>query len=57
MNFKQDNIEYAGNNCFIPASSTCFINRFKNLTGRDFMEELLFLVPDENRGKSFYFLK
>ena len=41
--FKQKNIEYQGNNCFIPSNRYCFVNCIKFLTGQDYKQYLNFI--------------
>ena len=48
-NFKRDNVEYIGNNCYFPTSGNCFINCNIHLTGKVYMNELLTFTRDEQR--------
>ena len=45
--FKQDIVEIAGNDCYIPTSGNFFIKSFNQLTGEDFMGEFLTLIRHE----------
>ena len=47
--FKQDVVEYIGNNCYIPTSGNCFIKCINYFTKKDFTEEFLTFVRTEQR--------
>ena len=47
--FKQDIVEYIGNNCYIPTSANCFIKCINRLTGKDYMNEFLTFIRTEQR--------
>ena len=47
--FKQDIVEYIGNNCYIPTSGNCFIKCINYFTKKDFTEEFLLLF-EQNKG-------
>ena len=44
-NFKQDIVEYTGNNCYIPTSGNCFIKCGNHPTGRDYMIGFSTFIP------------
>ena len=39
FNYKQEIVEYHGQNCYIPISGHCFIECNKYLTGKDYTED------------------
>ena len=47
--FKQETIEYRGNNCFIPTKGYCFIKCVNFLTGEDYKEQNLDFIRSEQR--------
>ena len=47
--FKQDFVEYIGNNCFIPTSGNCFKKCNNYFTEKDFTEEFLIFIRNEQR--------
>ena len=47
--FKQDIVEYIGNNCYIPTSGNCFIKCINYFTKKDFTEEFLTFIRTEQR--------
>ena len=47
--FKQDIVEYIGNNCYIPTIGNCFIKCIKYFTRKDYTEEFLIFIPTEQR--------
>ena len=47
--FKQDIVEYIGNNCYIPTSGDCFIKCINYFTKKDYTEEFLTLIRTEQR--------
>ena len=47
--FKQDIVEYIGNNCNIPTSGNCFIKSIKYFTEKDYTEEFLTFIRTEQR--------
>ena len=47
--FKQDIVEYIGNNCYIPTSGKCFIKCINYFTKKDFREEFLTFIRTEQR--------
>ena len=47
--FKQDIVEYIGNNCYIPTSGNCFIKCNNYFTKRDYTEEFLPFIRTEQR--------
>ena len=47
--FKQDIVEYIGNNCYIPTSGNCFINCINYFTKKDYTEEFLTFIRTEQR--------
>ena len=47
--FKQEIVEYLGNNCYIPTGGKCFIKRNIYLTGKDYAEEFLTFIRTEQR--------
>ena len=47
--FKQDIVEYIGNNCYIPTSGNCFIKCIKYFIKKDYTEELLTFIRTEQR--------
>ena len=51
--FKQDIVEYAGNNCYILTSGNCFKKCFYHLTGRDNTEQFLSNVMTQARVSPF----
>ena len=50
--FKQDIIEYKGNNCYIPTSGNCFIKCINYFTEKDYTEEFLTFIRTEERRSS-----
>ena len=50
--FKQDIVEYIGNNCFIPTSGNCFIKYIIYFTKKDYTEEFLTSIRTEQRRSS-----
>ena len=40
--FKQDIVEYIGNNCYSPTSGNCFIKCNKYFTKKDYTEDICF---------------
>ena len=49
--FKQDIVEYIGNNCYIPTSGNCFIKCINYFTEKDYTEEFLTFIRTE-QGRS-----
>ena len=47
--FKQDIVEYIGNNCYIPTSGNCFIKCITSFTKKDYTEEFLTFIRTEQR--------
>ena len=47
--FKQDNVEYIGNNFYIPTSGNCFIKCNNYFTKKDYTEEFLTFIRTERR--------
>ena len=47
--FKQDIVEYIGNNCYIPTSGNFFIKCINYFTQKDFTEEFLTFIRTEQR--------
>ena len=47
--FKQEIIEYRGNNCFIPTKGYCFIKCINFLTGEDYKQKYLEFIRSEQR--------
>ena len=47
--FKQDIVEYIGNNCYIPTSSNCFIKCINYFTKKYYTEEFLTFIRAEQR--------
>ena len=47
--FKQDIVEYIGNNCYIPTSGNCFIKSINYFTKKDYTEEFLTFIRTEQR--------
>ena len=47
--FKQEIIEYRGNNCFIPTKGYCFIKCIIFLTGQDYKHKYLEFIRNESR--------
>ena len=47
--FKQDFVEYIGNNCYIPTSGNCFIKCINYFTKKGYTEELLTFIRTEQR--------
>ena len=47
--FKQDIVEYIGNNCYIPTSGNCFIKCINYFTNKDFTQEFLTFIRTEQR--------
>ena len=45
--FKQDIVQYTGNTCYIPTIGNCFIKCIIYITGKDYTEEFLTLIPGE----------
>ena len=47
--FKQDIVEYIGNNCYIPTSGNCFMKCINFFTKKDYTEEFLTFIRTEQR--------
>ena len=47
--FKQDIVEYIGNNCYIPTSGNCFIKCINYFTKKDYTEDFLTFIRTEQR--------
>ena len=47
--FKQDIVEYIGNNCYIPTSGNCFIKCIKYFPEKDYTEDFLTFIRTEQR--------
>ena len=47
--FKQDIVEYIGNNCYIPTSGNCFIKCINYFTKKDYTQEFLTFIRTEQR--------
>ena len=47
--FKQNIVEYRGNNCYIPTSGNCFIKCIKYFTKKDYTEEFLTFIRTKRR--------
>ena len=47
--FKQDIVEYIGNNCYIPTSGNCFMKCINYFTKKDYTEEFLTFIRTEQR--------
>ena len=47
--FKQDIVEYIGNNCCIPTSINCFIKCINHFTKKDYTKELSTFIRTEER--------
>ena len=47
--FKQDIVEYIGNNCYIPTSGNCFIKCINSFTKKHYTEEFLTFIRTEPR--------
>ena len=47
--FKQDIVEYIGNNCYIPTSGICFIKCINYFTKKDYAQEFLTFIRTEQR--------
>ena len=47
--FKQDIVDYIGNNCCIPTSGYCFIKCDNYLTKKDYTKEILAFIRTEQR--------
>ena len=50
--FKQDIVEYIGNNCYIPTSGNCFMKCINCFTKKDYTEEFLTFIRTEQRRSS-----
>ena len=50
--FKQDIVEYIGNNCYIPTSGKCFIKCINYFTRKDYTEEFLTFIRTEQRSSN-----
>ena len=49
--FKQDIVEYIGNNCYIPTSGNSFIKCINYFTGKDYMNGFLtFILTEQTRS-------
>ena len=49
--FKQDNVEYIGNNCYIPSSGNCFIKCAKDFTEKYTEDFLNFIRTEKCRSR------
>ena len=47
--FKHENIEYRGNNCYIPTKGYCFVKCNNFLTGQDYEEQYSDFIRSEQR--------
>ena len=47
--FKQDIVEYIGNNCYIPTSGNCFIKCINHFLKKDYTEKFLNFIRTEQR--------
>ena len=47
--FKQDFVEYIGDNCYIPTSGNCFINCINYFTKKEYTEDFLTFIRTEQR--------
>ena len=47
--FKQESIDYRGNICYIPTKGYCFIKCINFLTGKDYNQEILEFIRNEDR--------
>ena len=47
--FKQEIIEYRGNNCFIQSNVYCFVKSINFLTGQDYKQQYLDFIRSEHR--------
>ena len=47
--FKQDIVEYIGNNCYIPTNGNCFIKCINYFTKKDYTEKFLTFIRTEQR--------
>ena len=47
--FKQDIVEYIGNNCYIPTSGNCFMKCINYFTKKDYTEKFLTFIRTEQR--------
>ena len=47
--FKQDIVEYIGNNCYIPTNGNCFIKCINYFTKKDYTQEFLTFIRTEQR--------
>ena len=51
-NYIQETVEYHRQICYKPTSGMCFIKFIKNFTGKDYTEEFLtFITNDNNRSR------
>ena len=50
--FKQDFVEFIGNNCYILTSGNCFIESIKYITNKDHTEEFITFIRTEQRRKN-----
>ena len=51
--FKQNIVEYNGNNCYNPTSGSCFIKCNIHLIGKDYKEDFLTFTRSEQRLELF----
>ena len=47
--FRQDIVEYKGNNCYIPSSGDCFLKCINFFTQKDYTEEFLTFIQTQQR--------
>ena len=47
--FDKINIEYRGNNCYVPTKGHCFVKCINFLTGQDYRQEYLDFIRNEER--------
>ena len=47
--FKHENIEYRGNNCFIPTNGYCFVRCINFITGQDYKQQYQDFIRNEKR--------
>ena len=50
--FKQDIVEYIGNNCYIPTIGHCFIKCINYLTGKDYTEDFVTFIRTEHKDQT-----
>ena len=52
-NYMKKNVEYCGQNCYIPTSGRCFIKRMSYFSKNDFREEFRHFIRSQLQFNNF----